>query len=43
MQKNNEFHSRYNIIDLFLDDYGYGDWFVSQPEGDEKGDATTRK
>ena len=42
MQKKKiEFHSRYNISDQFLHDYGLGDcdhdnWFVPPLEGDEK-------
>ena len=29
-----EFCLRYNISDLFLDDYHYSDWFLSQLEAD---------
>ena len=32
----NEFHSRQNISDLFLDDYCYDDWFISSLEDNEK-------
>ena len=31
-----EFCFRYNISDLFLDDYNYDDWFISSLESDEK-------
>ena len=32
----NEFHSRYNISDIFLDDYDYSDWFVPPLKAEEK-------
>ena len=32
----NEFCSRCNISDLFLDDYDYDNWFVPAIESDEK-------
>ena len=32
----NEFHSGYNINDLFLDDNHYDDWFLSTLEANEK-------
>ena len=40
----NEFHSRQNISDLFLDDYCYDDWFISSLEDNENtAHATTRR
>ena len=31
-----EFHSRYNVDDLILEDFNFNDWLVPPLEGDEK-------